>query len=234
MSDLYILCNSVNRYVLRIMILIMIFIRMCDNLLLLIMTTIQNTKTLWTWGEGANLPSARTETGLPSAVKLEKWHIGECWSEWQGTANFFERWQLNLMPFHPHTSNLLEDFLECHIVKFGTYLPKYRKNLLSAYLESTNCNLKTGAANNTRQHGVTAEKTVILIVTAVRSLYPFWSVTTTSGLCFDDSDCRSLQSSSCFIVDSLEGPARATKAIRPVKTPWDACQVRDKLTRNRP
>jgi hypothetical protein len=30
-------------------------------------------------------------------------------------------------------------------------------------------------------------------------------IATTSGLCFDDPDCRSLQSSSCFIVDSSEG-----------------------------
>jgi len=30
-------------------------------------------------------------------------------------------------------------------------------------------------------------------------------IATTSGLCFDDSDCRSLQSSSCFLVDGSEG-----------------------------
>jgi len=30
-------------------------------------------------------------------------------------------------------------------------------------------------------------------------------IATTNGLCFDDSDCRSLQSSSCFKVDNLEG-----------------------------
>lgn len=30
-------------------------------------------------------------------------------------------------------------------------------------------------------------------------------IATTSGLCFDDSDCRSLPSSRCFMVDSTEG-----------------------------
>lgn len=30
-------------------------------------------------------------------------------------------------------------------------------------------------------------------------------IATTSGLCFDESDCTSLQSSSCFLVDSSEG-----------------------------
>jgi len=90
-------------------------------------------------------------------------------------------------------------------VKLRSYLPKYRKNLLSVSLESSNCILKIEAAYKSRLHGVTAYKTVICIVITLRSLYPYWSVTATSALCFDDSDCRSLQSSRCFIVDDSEG-----------------------------
>ena len=104
-----------------------------------------------------------------------------------------------------HTSYLIEDLLASDTVKLGSYLPKFRKNLLSASLESTNCILKTEAADKCRLHGVTAQKPVICIVTTVRSLYPFWSVTATTGLCFVESDCRSLQSSRCFIVEGMDG-----------------------------
>ena len=67
---------------------------------------------------------------------------------------------------------MIEDFLASDNVKLGSYLQKYRKNLLYASLESTNRILKTEAAGKSRLHGVTAQKTVIYIVATVRSLYP--------------------------------------------------------------
>jgi len=100
---------------------------------------------------------------------------------------------------------LIEGLLASDTVKLVSYLPKFRKKLLSASLESTNRILKIEAADKSRLHGVTTQKTIICIVTAVRSLNPFWSVTATRGLCFEESDCRSLQSSSCFVVDGVDG-----------------------------
>jgi hypothetical protein len=95
-------------------------------------------------------------------------------------------------------------------------LTKVSEELLSASLESTNYILKTERTDNTRLHGVTAQKTVICIVTTVRSLYPLWSVTATSGLCFDDSDCRSLQFSWCIIdVNSMQGTCTCKEGFSP-------------------
>jgi hypothetical protein len=76
-SDLYIVCNTVNRYALRIVTINMIFIGMSDSLMLLFIKKIKKIKMLWTWGEGASFPSTGADTCLQLAVNMEDWHINE-------------------------------------------------------------------------------------------------------------------------------------------------------------